>query len=1143
MQWRIELLGGLRAVRGERVVSRWRSAKTGALLAWLALHLEQEQPRDALVELLWPDQPPERGRASLRTALAALRRELEPRGVPEGSVLAADRASVRLAGASCDAVDLERELQVAGKALGDGRRAALARAVALHRGELCPGLWEEFAVDRRRTLRGAVVRAATEAARLDADAGEPERALEHARRAVALDPTDEAARVALAELHLAAGRPAEARRELLDLERRLAAEGLGPSRAARHLLARVDRDASASGRLPLPASTPAATGLRVLLAVPAAEAAGGPAEVVGDAAVFAFPGPAEAAAAALAHAGRGALHVGTVAPAARAARLLAAARPGQLLCSEAAAAVLREAQPGLVDAGRWKVPGEPVAEHLFVLRGEPTPAAAPAHPARVPAAPDALRGREAAVERVRRALDEARLVTLTGPGGCGKSRVALEVAAQLRGPLRDAVWFVPLADQPLLLPAVVQALGVRTTPGEAPALDVAAALPEGRSLLVLDGLEPRLGRAGDGGPAALRELLARAPGLRLLVTSRRRLGLEGERVLPLEPLGLDAAAALFLDRAGPVRPGLARDATVDELCRRLDGLPLAVELAAAWAGTLAPAELLARLEARPDEVLRRRGRPGVREAFAATLDLLPRPLEERARDLSVFRGGFALEDADAVCGPDLETLDELAQAGLLAPAGDGRRRLPERVRQLLHERLDPARRAELERRHRERFAALADEAGVALLGPERARWLARLEPELANARAALQADGDPEAALRLVAGLWRVWQATGRSEEGWQLAREAVRHATGASPLLAAALGGAGILALQLFARDEAVALFERSLAVARRTGDARTVARALNGLGIATRARNEYARSKRLLEEALPLAREVSDGALESLILMNLGFTAVHGCEYREALALAEDALRRQRGGGNGPALANTLRLVGSLLHALGEPSVARARLDEALVVARQHAVLEEEGQALFQRAVVARGQGDLPAARADLEASVELCRRAGSRQALAHALGRLAVVLAELGEPWRGPLDEASALARACGSPVTLAITLRCGAEVALGERRWHEARAGLLEGARIDLRVANVAGAGASLEKLVQLHSARGEHARAARLQGALDALRARLGTRPPAADARRQEAQLAAARAALGAAATDEALAAGRALDPARAIDEA
>ncbi len=497
--WRIELLGGLSATLGSTRVTRFPTEKTAALLAYIAL-FPRQHPRDVLVEVFWPDAEPEAARNSLSKALSSLRQRLEPpRERGAGPVIVASRATVGLdpAAFTTDAADFEAALEAARRA---GSAELLERAIESYRGELLPGFYQDWVLRERDRLREGFLQAVHEAVAALRPAGRPERAIVLARRAIEADPLREQAHRDLMALEAEIGEPGAALRRYRELERVLDRElGAPPSEPTRSLAAEIERRAA-------PAPEVLAGTVTFLAAGPGS--------------VSAFARASDALASALARpAGPPvaiALHTGEVAPGRgsvrgptleRALRLLAAAPPGRILCAEATAALLkRDLEPGvrLLDLGIYRRGEGDAPDRLFEVRGPGAPPGPPALPRATPAGGAVRRlplelsrffGREEELARSAEALAAGRggLLTLAGPGGIGKTRLALEAARRALDAFPGAVAFVALADlaDARLIPAAIRdALGLAPDREGDPLACAVAALSRARSLLVLDGFEP-----------------------------------------------------------------------------------------------------------------------------------------------------------------------------------------------------------------------------------------------------------------------------------------------------------------------------------------------------------------------------------------------------------------------------------------------------------------------------------------------------------------------------------------------------------------------------------------------------------------------------------------------------------------------------
>ncbi|HEX5620851.1 MAG TPA: BTAD domain-containing putative transcriptional regulator [Solirubrobacteraceae bacterium] len=591
-----------------------------------------------------------------------------------------------------------------------------------------------------------------------------------------------------------------------------------------------------------------------------------------------------------------------------------------------------------------------------VLRQDPALAVKPPElraRRRLPAPETPLVGRAAELAELTELLrGGTRLVTLTGAGGIGKTRLALQTGHELAKAFTDGVYFVDLShlSDPGLVPdEIVGVLGLSTQRDEPPAAAVQAFLEPRRALLLLDNFE-----VVDAAAPLVSELLRAAPGLVVLVTSRAPLRLSGEHQYRVEPLPLDDAVRLFAARARAVAPSFRRpteDAEdVAQLCLRLDCLPLAIELSAARTRDYAPDELLASV---PGSLALAgegaRDLPSRQRTLRATIDWSHRLLapEEQAlfTRLAVFAGGFTAASAADVCGAIRESLAALVAASLVheraAPDGGVRGFMLETVREYALERLEEAGESEaLRRRHAEHYAAVAeaveDEHPASRSG---AAWQ-MLETEHDNFRAALdwsRDHGTVELQLRIVGALGYFWATTDHLREGRARIDEALEHAADAPGLLRAnafvgmsriaqslgdyermrasaqgsldlfrqlgdeartalALNHLGIALSNLGDIDGGIVCHEENAAISRRLGDGMRLSSALNNLGYCRLRRGQYDAARPLFEEGLSVSREIGHGTAESVMLGNLGLGALLQHRAPDALAHFRDALRIDR-------------------------------------------------------------------------------------------------------------------------------------------------------------------------------------------------------------------------------------------------------
>jgi len=722
---------------------------------------------------------------------------------------------------------------------------------------------------------------------------------------------------------------------------------------------------------------------------------------------------------------------------------------------------------------------------------------------------------------------EVRLVTLTGPGGVGKTHLSLQIASDLFNDLTDGVCFIPLAtisEPDLVVPTIAHELGVKEI-GDQALLDLLKAyLRDKQLLLLLDNFEQVLVAA-----PRLAELLSACPHLKILVTSRAVLHIHGEHEFPVLPLALPdlkhssksedlaqyAAVVLFLERARAVKPDFQVTAinshVIAQICVHLDGLPLAIELAAARIKLLPPRTLLGRLERRlsvltsgAQDVPARQ--QTLRNTVEWSYNLLDAQEQRLFQRLSVFVGGCTLQAIEAICaalgdsdgeGQVLDKVASLIDKSLLQQTGQGEDELRlgmlETIREYGLERLTVSGEAEATRQaHAVYYLALAEEASAELSGPGQAVWLERLEGEHDNLRAVVRWSLEPaddraqrrEVLLRLGGALVEFWHVHGHYSEGRNVLERALAGSEGvAAPVRAKALCAAAMLITMQGEAEQATVLAEESLTLSRALGYSPGIARALYLLGHAAWLQGDLVRAGALLEESSELCRAMDDRDSVAFTLYNLANLARYQGEYAKARALLEESLTlfRERANKRGMALALLLDAELRFL-AHRDPALIHPLLEESLALFTE--IGDKDGLALhcYVSGQVALSKGDASMARSLLEESLALYRDLGDRQRMAQVLVGLAKV-----EAYQGDLSTAHIL--------------------------YKESLSVARVGYKLDIA--------SGLEGLANVVAAQGEFAWATRLWGAAEALRDTMGAPLPPFERPDYEHATATARTALGA----------------------
>ena len=746
-----------------------------------------------------------------------------------------------------------------------------------------------------------------------------------------------------------------------------------------------------------------------------------------------------------------------------------------------------------------------VLDSLIRRRSENPQTAVPVLRGNAPVFLTQLLGREQDVERVCAFLQrsDVRVLTLMGPGGVGKTRLGLAVAQRLCTSFRDGVCIAslaPIRDHQLVLSTIAQQLEVREE-GEQPILNLLiAALRDRQQLLLLDNMEQVVSAA-----PILAELLAACPGLKLLITSRALLHLQGEHSFLAQPLALpdlahlpdrkvlaqQAAVALFLERAQAMKPDLSLTAdnarAIAEICVRLDGLPLAIELAAARIRLLPPRALLARLAQRLS-VLTRGAAPlperqqTLRKMLQWSYDLLDAFEQRLFRYLSVFVDGFTLEAAEEICGAllndgveaeesVLDGVDSLLEKSLLRlvewPAGETRLAMLETIREYGLECLTASGELEIiQQKHATYYQALARKAGADISSPEKGKWLSLLEREKDNLRAALNwllEQNEIEQALRLCNDLFWFWWTRDYPREGRMFlerglaARGSVEH----DDIRGWSLQTLGILVSNQGNFSHAVELWQASLELFQKAGGTLGIAWALSNIGIATMYQGEYSRARQVLEESLALFRElegrgdrgpVQIGSLPvsggvAFTLFRLASIANIQGDYARARMLAEESLPLLRAAGDSIRISPVLEIL--VLVALNQRDHARAQtlLAEKLTLDRENGIKRIIGTTLSLQGQLALLQGEIGRAHDLLTESIAILKEIASnwmpsQDNLAEALSLLGRVIARQGDHAQAQTlhEESLAAARHMAAPQVLAFSLEGLAEVVVrGNPAW--------------------------------------------------------------------------------------------------------
>jgi len=703
-------------------------------------------------------------------------------------------------------------------------------------------------------------------------------------------------------------------------------------------------------------------------------------------------------------------------------RIMSAGHGGQILLSGATRELVRDALPAnaeLVDLGEKRLKDLMRPEHIYQLNIAGLPTTFPPlktldlFPNNLPVQLTTFIGRENEIAEIKQELEDHRLITLTGSGGTGKTRLLLQVAAELLDHFDHGVWFVelaPLADPELISQTILSAIGISEQPGKMSIELLKEYLPEKKLLIILDNCEHLI----DASAQVANTLLNAAPSLKILASSREALGVKGELSYPVPSLSLPdpkhlpvieqlsqyEAVRLFIDRASLVSPHFDVDKenapAIAQICYRLGGIPLAIELAAARVKMMSVEQISARLDDR-FRLLTGGARTALprqqtlRALIDWSYDILTENERLLLRRLSAFAGGWTLEAAEEVCAGNgidsyeiLDLLSQLVNKSLViviehSQSGETRYRMLETIRQYTREKLLETGGSEIIRdRHLAYFVKLTEQAEPELYGPNQVLWLNRLENEVDNLRMALEwsLGTDVESGLRIATIPWRFWQAHGYLQEIENWMRQLLGQYSTTDALHARALAVCSLYVFQQGNLTEAIAMASQSLQMARTLSDKQTEAFSLSVLGVITATQGNVGVGAPLLEQSLSLYRSLGDKIGQANAIYWL---SVNSSDLERARPFTEEGLRLYRELGDLSGIASSLISLARLTFWGGDFSSADPWLEEALSIFRQLGDQTTEAYALNACGNLAYWQGDYSQAIAYYEEAIVLSEKVG--------------------------------------------------------------------------------------------------------------------------------------------------------------------